>query len=212
MAQTKSDPEEQKMKMSEITEAQLLCMTPEQKWEFVCGGITDEGKNADFALLLGSRPTYAAPRAYAAARLYKDGRVKYIVPSGGVVWDTYGEMLSEAEYMRRILLSEGVPEDAIIMENEATTTKENMIYGALQINRKNRFATKDVMIVTSLIHMKRSLALAKTFLPRMVNISYYPSAPDLSYETCMSDPSILDRAIKLTKGLVDKGIIEDFEI
>ncbi|MBQ8836394.1 MAG: YdcF family protein [Clostridia bacterium] len=200
------------MKISHVTEEQLLSMTPEQKWELVCGKIRDEGKSADFALLLGSKPSYSAARARSAAKLYNDGRVKYIVPSGGVKWESDGESLTEAEFMKRILVSNGVPEEAIIMENEATTTKENMICGTLQINRKNRFADKNVMIVTSVNHMQRSLALAKTFLPNMVNISYYPSQPDIPYETCMADPSSLDRAIHLTKGLVDNGIIEDFEI
>ena len=197
------------MKVSDTTLEQLLSMTPEEKWELVCGGIKDEGKTADVALLLGSRPQFAKARAVAAARLYREGRVKYIVPSGGVVWDTYGEMLSEADYMRRILLSKGVDEEAIIMENEATTTKENMMYGAIQINKKNRFATRDVMIVTSVDHMKRSLALAKSFLPRFVNISYYPSEPDVKG---MTDTERLDMTIRITKGLVDNGLIDDFEL
>lgn len=200
------------MKLSDASIERLLAMTPEQKWELTCGGIKDEGKSADIALLLGSFPSRAEPRARAAAKLYKEGRVKYIVPSGGVKWDENGESLSEAHFMKRILLSEGVTEDAIIMENEATTTRENMIYGVLQINRKTRFAMKDIMIVTSINHMQRSLALAKTFLPRIANISYYPSQPDVPYEECIKDPTILDRAIQLTKNLVDNNIIDDFDI
>ena len=200
------------MKLSDVSIERLLAMTPEQKWAFTCGKIKDEGENADIALLLGCRPCRSASRSRAAAKLYREGRVKYIVPSGGVEWDENGERLSEALFMKRILLSEGVPEDAVIIENEATTTKENMIYGALQINRKTRFAMKNIMIVTSINHMQRSLALAKTFLPRMVNISYYPSKPDVSYETFMCDPSILDQEISLTKKLVDDNIIDDFDI
>jgi len=200
------------MKVSCMTEEELLAMTPEQKWNFICGGIQDPGETADYALLLGSRPCWSGPRAYAAAKLYREGRVKYIVPSGGVEWDTDGEMLSEANYMKRILMAEGVPEEAIIMENEATTTKENMIYGVLQINRKTKFyGMKKVMIVSSINHMRRSLALAKAFLPRFVEITYSPSQPDVSYEECMKDVAFMDRAIHLTKGLVDKGIIDDFD-
>ncbi|MBE6596201.1 MAG: YdcF family protein [Ruminococcaceae bacterium] len=202
-----------KMKVSEVTEKQLLAMTPEQKWEFVCGGIKDEGESADYALLLGTMPSFSAARAHAAARLYLEGRVKYIVPTGGVEWEYEGETLSEAHYMKRILLSEGVPEEAIIIENEATTTKENMFYSVLQINRRTKFyGGKRVMIVTSLNHMKRSVALAKSFLPRFVEITYSPSAPDLPYEECMRDTSRLDSGIHLMWGLVHNGIVEDFEI
>lgn len=201
------------MRVSEVTEEQLLALTMEQKWNFVCGGIEDKGEVADFALLLGSRPCWSGPRAYAAAKLYREGRVKYIVPSGGVEWDTDGEMLSEANYMKRILMAEGVPEEAIIMENEATTTRENMIYGALQINRKTKFYQgKRVMIVTSINHMRRSLALAKTFLPRCVEISYYPSQADVGYEQTSESSERLDSAIHLTWGLVHHGVVDDMEI
>ena len=204
------------MKISEISEQVLLSMSAENKWDFVCKGIKDDGKSAEIALLLGSRPEYAKERALAAAELYRAGRVRYVVPSGGVEWETNGEMLSEAHYMERILKENGVPEEAIILENEATTTKENMIYGALRINRKTKFkGDKGIIIVTSQIHMKRSLALAKAFLPRFVEISAYPSFPKGSKEAQLRNPDILrrlDNAIHLTKGLVDAKIIEDFEI
>lgn len=196
------------MKVSEVTEKQLLDMTPEQKWDFVCGGITDDGKSADYALLLGSCPCWSGPRAYAAAKLYREGRVKYIVPTGGVEWESDGETLSEANYMKRILLSEGVPEEAIIMENEATTTKENMFYSVLRINRATKFyGGKRVMIVSSLNHMRRSLALAKSFLPRFVEVCGCPS----QFDAPCDDITRLDGEIHLIWGLVHNGIIEDIE-
>ena len=201
------------MKLSEVKEEKLLAMTPEQKWSFICGGIRDEGEVADYALLLGTKPCWSVARARAAAKVYLEGRVKYIVPSGGVKWETDGELISEAEYMKRILLEEGVPEEAIILENEARTTKENMIYGVLQLNRKTKFYDgKRVMIVTSINHMKRSLALGKTFLPRFAQISYYPSQPDVPREQLMADPSRMDSALHLMWGLVHNGIVEDMEI
>ena len=198
------------MKLSKISMEKLLFLSPEEKEGLVCGGICDGGESGEFALLLGSSPFRAEPRARAAAELYRQGRVKYIVPSGGVKWDTYGEQMTEAEYMRRILLSEGVPEDAIVMENEATTTKENMIYGALQMNRKTHFYSgKKVIIVSSEAHMKRSLALAKAFLPRFVEISAYPSKTE---GDGTEHQKLYDSEIKLLKGLVDNGMIEDIDV
>ena len=203
------------MKLSELTEEALLCMTAEQKWQIVCGKVRDDGESAVVAILLGSRPSYARERALAAAELYRAGRVRYIVPSGGVEWDCDGERLSEAHYMERILLAEGVPSEAIILENEARTTKENMIYGTLQINRALRFKGVDrVIIVTSAVHMWRSMELARTFLPRMVVPSSYPAFPKESVEEWLSDPEnvgLLDRAIVLMKGLVRDGFIADQE-
>jgi uncharacterized SAM-binding protein YcdF (DUF218 family) len=203
------------MKLSCVDLDTLLGLSYEKKWEFMCGSIRDDGVEGDIALLLGTKPEWVEERVLAAAELYRAGRVRYIVPSGGVEWDTNGEMLSEANHMKRILLAEGVPEEAIIMENEATTTKENMIYGALQINRKTKFyGTKRIIIVTSVNHMMRSMSLAKAFLPAFTEISAYP-AKKLSCEEYLESEvnrRLLDNGIQLTKGLVDQGIIEDLEI
>lgn len=204
------------MKLSEVSYEQLAAMTVEQKWDFNCGGICDEGKSAEVAILLGGAPVRAVERARWAARLYREGRVKYIVPSGGVKWDYEGERLSECEIMTRVMIEDGVPAEAIIPENEATTTKENMIYATLQINRKTKLRGFDhIIIVTSETHMKRSIALAKALLPRKFTVSAYPSYPEGGKEAWLADPAnlaILDKAILLLKGLVDDRIIEDMEI
>ncbi len=204
------------MKISEIEKKALLSMTPEQKYDFVCGDVRDDGMSAPVALLLGGNPNNALPRAKAAAELYRSGRVPFIVPSGGVEWNVGGEMISESHYMKRILMESGVPEEAIILENEARTTKENMIYGTLQINRKLRFEKVDhVIIVTAQWHMKRSIALAKAFLPRKVSISAYPALPEMTRAEQIASPEVIEfctNEISLIKGLVDSGLVEDMEI
>lgn len=204
------------MKLSQVTKEQLSAMTWEQKWEFNCGGVCDEGRSAAFAILLGGAPIRAVERAHGAARLYHEGRVKYIVPSGGVKWDYEGEHLSECEIMTRIMMADGVPAEAIIPENEATTTKENMIYATLRINRKSGLRGFDhVIIITSVPHMKRSLALARALLPRKLSVSAYPTYPDMTWEAWSEIPEnreILNKSILLMKDLVDHGIVEDMEI
>lgn len=202
------------MKLSEVTKEYIASMPFEEKYNFVCGDIVDDGMSAPVALLLGGNPNNAIPRAKAAAELYHSGRVSHIVPSGGVEWDFFGEQVSEAHYMKRVLMENGVPEEAIILENEARTTKENMIYGTLQINRKLRFEKVDhVIIVTSRSHMKRSIALAKAFLPRKVSVSAYPA----NHEAIIagmpeSEGKWIAKEFDLIKGLVDSGLVEDMEI
>ena len=204
------------MKLSEISREQLMAMTDDQKWECNCGGIVDEGRSAEVAILLGGRPLRAVERALAAAELYRQGRVKYIVPSGGVRWEYEGEELSECELMSRVLTEHGVPAEAIIPENEATTTKENMIYATLRINRKTHLlGDGHVIIVTSETHMKRSLALARALLPRKFTVSAYPSYPAESRDEWLAIPEnrkLLDKSILLMKDLVDNGIVEDMEV
>lgn len=143
------------MKQSEISKEQMQSLSYVQKWKISCDGVKDAGECAEVALLLGGGPPRAVERARAAATLYKEGRVKTIIPSGGVKWAYHGERISEAEIMKRTLLEKGVPEEAIV---------------------------DHVTIVTSVWHMKRSLALAKTFLPRTIKISGHPSYPNVDID------------------------------
>lgn len=204
------------MKLSCVEIEKLLEKTPEEKWNFVCGRIKDDGKSADIAILLGGRPVRAIERANAAADLYLAGRVKYIIPSGGVKWEYEDEELSEAELMKRVLVERGVPEEAIFLDNEARTTVENMICATLVINRTVKISKNDsVIIVTSESHMQRSLLLARALLPRKFEISGYPSYPEVSREEWLADEAnvrILDSCITLTKILVDSRFVEDIDI
>ena len=204
------------MKITEIKKEALMALSQKEKYEFICGDIRDDGMSAPVALLLGGNPNNALPRALAAAELYRSGRVPYIVPSGGVKWDVGGEMISESHYMKRILLENGVPEEAIILENQATTTIENMIFGTLQIVRKLKMKTVDhVIIVTSETHMKRSLTLAKAFMPRKLTFSGYPAfhnAPTDEWFASEANIKALDTEIRLLKDMADTGVIEDIEL
>lgn len=202
------------MKLSELTREEIAAIPFEKKVEFICGSIVDDGMSAPVAILLGGNPNNARPRALAAAELYRSGRAEYILPSGGVEWEVEGEMISEAYYMKRILIENGVPEDAVILESEARTTKENMIYATLQINRKFHWDKVDhVIIVTSRSHMKRSIALAKAFLPRKLTVSAYPA----NHEAVVagmpeSEGKWIAKELDLIKRLVDSGLVEDMEL
>lgn len=206
------------MKITSITLDALLGLSWEEKWDFICKDIVDDGESADVALLLGTSPARAVERAMAAAELYRLGRVKYILPSGGVKWEWHGTEISEAELMRNILVNEGVPETAILMDNEARTTIENMVCGTLVIARELKLSKTDsVIIVTSQTHMKRSMALAKALLPRKFRISACPAFEEnrRSREAFLAveeNRKTLDRCITLIKRIVDNHVVEDMEI
>ena len=204
------------MKFSDASLEALLGLTPEQKYELICGEIRDDGVTAEVALLLGTAPQKAIDRALAAAELYRAGRVKYIVPSGGVRWEYRGENPTEAELMARVLEENGVPREAIFLENDARTTKENMLCGAIVIHRALSLTKIDhVIIVTSHDHMKRSIGLAKSLLPRTLTVSAYPAFPAISREEYLADSENikrLDNSLRLMKDLVEQRFMEDFEV
>lgn len=202
------------MKLSEVSLDELYDLSWERKWHILCDGVRDEGTSAQIALLLGSKPDWAAERALAAAQLYREGRVQKIIPTGGVLWDYEGERLTEAEIMTRVLATEGVPATAIIQENEARTTEENMIYGILQMYRHCPHIPESVIIVTMQTHMKRSMALAKALLPRKIKLSMYPSYPAVSHEAWMNDEthqSHLNSELRYYRKRIEQGDVDDLE-
>ena len=62
----------------------------------------------------------------------KTGKTAVFVPSGGKGSD---EKLAESEAMANYLLSQGIPENRILIENRSTTTKENMLFSKELIDK-----------------------------------------------------------------------------
>ena len=98
----------------------------------------------------GTLTSAAASRLLTTVRLYQELRVPILL-SGGQVFADSG---AEAEIARRILLSMGVPEKDIIVENRSLNTTQNATYSA-EIIRQQRF--KRPLLVTSAFHMPRSM-------------------------------------------------------
>lgn len=164
------------MWLSECSEEMLDTLTRTQRDAILYGYPADDGTSAEVALLLGGNERNCTLRAAAAAELYHAGRVPYIMPSGGVEREIGGRVITEALFMKELLMQSGVPESAILVENEARTTVENLIYGTLQIYRILKTAHVDhVIIVTSDAHMQRSLAMAHQYMPRKFRITGYPA-------------------------------------
>lgn len=86
---------------------------------------------ADLALLCGSKQT-SIPIAERGAALYKAGYVNRFIVSGKV---KANPCESEAELMQRILMDYGVPGHAILLENAATNTQENIVNARAMIAR-----------------------------------------------------------------------------
>lgn len=207
------------MLLSQTARSALRDLSIEDKTSIVFGGFEESNAYADFAILLGGHPDVLLERSQAAAKLYHEGRVKYIVPTGGVEWDYTDEKTTEALRMTSLLKGLGIPEDAIIIENEARTTVENMIFSLLQISRKIDFyKAKDgvkVIIVTSPRHIRRSLLLAKMLLPEFFEISGVTAETNIATkENWHNDErsrKYIATEISLMKHLVDSGMTEDIE-
>jgi len=93
----------------------------------------------------------ARSRVARAAELYLAGRAPRVIVSGGALEGK----VSEARNMARLLRQRGVPDAALLLENQSRTTREN----AVQTQRMLReHGISSVLLVTSALHMPRSMA------------------------------------------------------
>ncbi|GFN30800.1 YdcF family protein [Paenibacillus xylaniclasticus] len=91
-----------------------------------------------------------------AYSLYKEGKAEKLILTGGL--DHNGSKLTEAEGMRRYLMSLGVPSDKLLLEPNATSTYENMLFSKEIIEREHM---KSIIIVTHDYHSPRSKEIAQ---------------------------------------------------
>ena len=116
-------------------------------------------------------------RAIWFAKMQKDrvGRPIVFVPSGGKGTD---EMLSEAEAMKRYMISQGIEEKDILAETESTTTEENFKYSQELIRKYHGSDFFNLAFSTTNYHVFRSGMLAHELGMRIEGIgsktkSYY---------------------------------------
>jgi uncharacterized SAM-binding protein YcdF (DUF218 family) len=123
-------------------------------------GSRDGGEPADAALVLGfalapdgsPRPQIVGRVEHAVA-LYKQGRVKRLVLSGGAGKAGH----TEASVMRELALAAGVPSEALILEEASRSTIENF---ACSRPLLAHLGAQRVLLVTEPWHMTRAMLLA----------------------------------------------------
>ncbi|NIK67876.1 YdcF family protein [Paenibacillus sp. BK720] len=125
----------------------------------------DESKpveQADAAIVLGAslwsdKPSPALKeRLDFADKLYKDGKVKMLILSGGL--DRNGSKLTEAQGMRVYLLAKGIPEDKMLLDNAARSTYENLLNSKVIAAEHG---LNKLLIVTHDYHAPRAMEMAR---------------------------------------------------
>jgi uncharacterized SAM-binding protein YcdF (DUF218 family) len=116
----------------------------------VLGGVLDPGapRAAERAEL-----DQAADRVAVAFDLWREGRVRHLLLSGGSLHPRPGEP-SEAERLGGLLRAWGVTAEALVLEGRSRNTRENAVESA-RIVRERGFGS--LLLVTSAAHMERAL-------------------------------------------------------
>lgn len=133
--------------------------------------------NANVALVLGtSRYTtkgysnlFFKYRIKAAVDLYKTGKVKHIIVSGDNSLFEY----NEPREMRRALVKEGIPIDAITLDFAGFRTLDSVV------RCKEVFGQNNFIIISQGFHVARALFIAKKF--NINAIGYAAQSPPQAY-------------------------------
>ncbi len=96
-----------------------------------------------------------ADRVTHAIQLYKAGKIKKIIISGGTGSLTQS-LLKEATQLREVFLMCSVPDTDLIIESNSRNTRESAV--AVSKIIEHNFANSEFLLTTSAFHMRRSLA------------------------------------------------------
>ena len=134
-------------------------------------------EEADYCIVLGAKVNAATPSRALRYRLEAalDYAVEHpgtkLVLSGG---KGGGEEISEAECMKNWLLDKGISEDRLILEDESTSTVENLKFS----DQLTGCSEHTVCIVSNDFHIYRAVRLAETLGYR--HVSGLPARSDLT--------------------------------
>ncbi|MED4205176.1 YdcF family protein [Neobacillus mesonae] len=116
--------------------------------------------NAEYLIVLGARvkgtiPSLAfASRIDAAAEYLKKNEKAIVIASGG---KGPGEDISEAETVKRELVSHGIDKSRIILEDQSTNTNENIQFSKKLLPSDAKLG----LVVTNTFHIYRAVSLAR---------------------------------------------------
>ena len=120
-------------------------------------GTIDNAEESDVIIVLGAgllrdgRPGWALTRrSLHGAELWRRGMAPYVLCAGGKA-ESYPR--SEAAACREVLLSRGVPADAIILEDRSRSTEENAIFSRRVMIDEGLL---DAVLVSDSYHMLRA--------------------------------------------------------
>jgi uncharacterized SAM-binding protein YcdF (DUF218 family) len=130
-------------------------------WRIASQGDRDERRPADAIVVLGAAQFNGTPSPVFEARLdhaielFNEGLAPYLVVTGGKI---NGDVTTEAGAARKYATERGVPDDAILDEDQGRTTEES-IDGVSKL-----FETRDLhsaVFVSDRTHMLRVLRMAE---------------------------------------------------
>lgn len=131
------------------------------------------------------------------AELYREGYAPYVAFSGGLGRNTAGIWTkTEAERFAAIAISEGVPEEKLILENKSTNSAENLLFTPKVLAEQGVKAEK--IIAVHKPYMERRLWSAMQVYWPEVQAVY--TSPQVTLEEHIAHAEAI--------GMTDRGVVE----
>ena len=134
--------------------------------------LEDEPQKADVIFVPGSEE---GALAKTAAKLYLEGYAPILIPSGKYAkWTGHSKVeqfQTEADHFAHLMMEEGVPEEAIIKETEATYTYQNAINTRKLLDERG-------------IEVKRAILCCQAYHARRSKLYYQILFPDTEILVC----------------------------
>ncbi len=167
---------------------------------------------ADICLVFGNH-AHAAELADRAADLYKQGYFKLIVVSGGVPMKD-GRL--EADCMRDVLLARGVPASAILTEDKAQNSGQNIRYSRALLEKTfGTGAVKSILAVGHIHASRRFLMTIENDWPEVTKmfttINCFSVPKNLWYTDPVFRQEVLDEYKKIAPYKA-QGLIKEIDL
>lgn len=139
-------------------------------WDYMC--LHQKIEKADCIVGFGC---YNEDVARRAAQLWLDGYAPHILFTGALGRNTkFMWTDSEARRFARVAMAEGVPEDAILIEERATNSGENLIYARKLLQERNLPAKKIIGIQKPYMERRLYAAFPVYWPEAEVTVTSYP--------------------------------------
>jgi uncharacterized SAM-binding protein YcdF (DUF218 family) len=156
-----------------------MATLPEYELGIVLTGVTNLNKTVFDRTFFNK----GADRATHAMQLYKMGKIKKILITGGQGLNPTNSN-AEADLLADFLVMAGVFENDILIENQAVNTRQNAIFAKETLEKEGFDLDSEYLLITSAFHMKRSKGcFDKVGLPTVTfPVDYYSSDPNATFK------------------------------
>ena len=160
----------------------------------------DDGKNGECIWVFGSEKDLDE-RLNLAIKLYKENRAPYILFTGG---KGKNGVVPEARIMKEKAISQGISEDAILIEEESYNTIENILCSMLIFERK--FLLQNInrlIVVSSPFHIQRLSLTLSRYMPKWIKYSFcYNENSSVSKDNWQKNKLSKERVEYEAKGII----------